>query len=264
MRPISLAELDGLLRQNFCTFAQRCFHELNPSTTFDWNWHIEVTAAKLQHCLTGDTKRLIICLPPRHMKSFLASVALPAFWLGHAPTAKIICVSYGDGLSEVFARDRLAIMTSPFYQRVFATRLRKQSVHEVVTTAGGGCFSTSVGGVLTGRGADVIILDDVMKPDEARSDVRRATVKLWYNNSLNTRLDDQRTGRIIFCMHRLHQDDLVGHVLEQEPSRRCATGSANMILPANISSRRRRLAADWSKRSGSGVTTAAANCRRLS
>jgi predicted phage terminase large subunit-like protein len=151
------------------------------------------------------------------MKSFLVSVVLPTFWLGNDPTAQIICVSYGDGLSEVFARERLAIMTSSFYQRVFATRLDRQAVHELVTTEGGGCFSTSVGGVLIGRGADLIILDDVMKPDEARSDVRRNAVNEWFNHSLVTRLNDQRTGRIILCMHRLHQDDLVGHVLEQEP-----------------------------------------------
>lgn len=217
MEPMNPAEFDALLRRDFCAFAQRCFHELNPSTRFEWNWHIEVMAAMLQDCFSGKTKRLIFCLPPRHMKSFLVSVVLPVWWLGHHPTAKIICVSYGDGLSEVFARDRLAIMTSPFYQRVFATRLNKQSVHELVTTEGGSCFSTSVGGVLTGRGADLIILDDVMKPDEALSDVRRNAVNDWFSHSLVTRLNDQRTGRVVLCMHRLHQADLVGHVLEQEP-----------------------------------------------
>jgi len=217
MKSIKPAEFDALLRQDFCAFAQRCFHELYPSTPFEWNWHIEVMAGKLQDCFRGKTKRLILCLPPRHMKSFLTSVVLPVWWLGHHPTARIICVSYGEGLSEVFARDRIAIMGSPFYQRVFATRLNKQSVHELVTTAGGGCFSTSVGGVLTGRGADLIILDDVMKPDDALSDVRRNAINEWFSHSLVTRLNDQRTGRIILCMHRLHQDDLVGHVLEQEP-----------------------------------------------
>ena len=139
------AEFDALLRQDFCAFAQRCFHELYPSKWFEWNWHHEVMAHKLQGCRSGDVTRLIMCAPPKHMKSFLVSIVLPVWWLGHDPTVQIICLTYGERLSEKFARDRLAIMSSPFYQRVFATRLNKQSVHEVVTTQGGGCLSTTVG-----------------------------------------------------------------------------------------------------------------------
>jgi predicted phage terminase large subunit-like protein len=215
MEPITLAEVDGLLRKDPCALAQRCFHELYPSKPFEWNWHLEVMAAKLQALRSGKTKRQILCAPPRHMKSFFVSVVLPIWWLGLDPTAQIICLCYGEGLSEMFARERLALMSSPFYQRIFDTRLTKQSVLEIATTAGGGCFSTSVGGSLTGRGADLIILDDVIKADEARSDARRNLVNAWFNDSVVPRLNDQRTGRIILCMHRLHQDDLVGHLLEQ-------------------------------------------------
>jgi predicted phage terminase large subunit-like protein len=71
--------------------------------------------------------------------------------------------------------------------------------------------------VLTGRGANVIIIDDPLKPDEALSEPRRKAVNDWYDNSLLSRLDDKTKGSIIIIMQRLHQDDLVGHVLEQEP-----------------------------------------------
>jgi predicted phage terminase large subunit-like protein len=210
----SPSECDALLREDLGAFAQRCFHELYASKPFEGNWHLDVMAAKLQDCARGEILRLILCAPPKHMKSFFASVVLVVWLLGHDPTIQIINVTYGDGLSEGFARDRLALMNSRFYQRLFATRLNKESLHELTTTAGGGCLSTSVGGVLTGRGADVIILDDIMKVDEAQSDVRRKAVNEWFAGSLVTRLNDQRTGRIILCMHRLHPDDLVGHVLE--------------------------------------------------
>ena len=89
-------------------------------------------------------------------------------------------------------------------------------MNEFVTTAQGFRMSTSVGGVLTGRGADVIILDDPLKPEEALSETRRNAVNDWYDNTLLTRLNNKQTGVIIIVMQRLHQDDLVGHVMAQE------------------------------------------------
>ena len=77
-------------------------------------------------------------------------------------------------------------------------------------------MATSVGGVLTGRGADMIILDDPLKPDEALSEPRRNAVNEWFRNTLLSRLNDKERGCIIIIMQRLHQDDLAGHVLEQE------------------------------------------------
>jgi predicted phage terminase large subunit-like protein len=76
-------------------------------------------------------------------------------------------------------------------------------------------MATSVGGVLTGRGADVIIIDDPLKPDDALSDTRRQAVNDWYDNTLLSRLNSKEDGVIIVVMQRLHQDDLVGHLLEQ-------------------------------------------------
>ena len=80
-----------------------------------------------------------------------------------------------------------------------------------------GLLTGSGGGVLTGRGADLILIDDPQKPDEALSESRRKAVNDWYDNSLLSRLNDKAEGCIVLIMQRLHQDDLVGHVLEQEP-----------------------------------------------
>jgi len=89
-------------------------------------------------------------------------------------------------------------------------------LQEFLTSENGFRLATSVGGVLTGRGADFIIIDDPLKPDEALSETQRKAVNEWFDHTLYSRLNDKRTGCIIIIMQRLHQDDLVGHVLEQE------------------------------------------------
>ena len=84
-----------------------------------------------------------------------------------------------------------------------------------MTTERGFRLATSVGGVLTGRGADFIIIDDPLKPDEALSETQRKAVNEWYDHTLISRLNNKRDGCIILIMQRLHEDDLVGHVLQQ-------------------------------------------------
>ena len=212
-----IPEYPAILRCDFASFIERSFYELNPQTRMLWAPHIELIAAKLDACRQGQVRRLIINVPPRHLKSLCASVAFPAWCLGHDPAAQIICASYGQDLADKFARDCRRIMASTWYLQLFSTRLGdRQPVHDFATTAQGIRMATSVGGVLTGRGADMIIIDDALKPDEALSESRRNAVNEWYDNTLLSRLNDKARGCIIIIMQRLHQDDLVGHVLEQE------------------------------------------------
>jgi hypothetical protein len=183
------------------------------------NWHVEVIAAKLTAVRQGKITRLIINLPPRHLKSLLASIAFPAWCLGHDPSAQILCVSYAEALSNKLARDCRSIMMSPWYRRIFPTRLaaHRQAVQEFLTTREGYRLATSNGGVLTGRGADIILIDDPLKPEEALSDTQRQAANDSFSHTLYSRLNDKRTGAIVIIMQRLHEDDLVGHVLAQEP-----------------------------------------------
>jgi predicted phage terminase large subunit-like protein len=89
-------------------------------------------------------------------------------------------------------------------------------VQEFITTRQGYRLATSTGGVLTGRGADIIVIDDPLKPEEALSDAQRQAANDWYDHTLYSRLNDKQHGAIIIVMQRLHEDDLVGHVLAQE------------------------------------------------
>jgi predicted phage terminase large subunit-like protein len=215
---LSVREYRALLRSDFHGFVDRSFNEVNPGTEFLPNWHLEVIADRLEKCRRSEIKRLIINVPPRSLKSFCASVAFPAFLLGHDPSAQIICASYSQDLANKHAVDCRALMKSPFYQKLFPSRLSKerQAITEFGTTKGGFRMATSVGGTLTGRGADFIILDDVLKPEEAISDVQRSSVNAWYDGTLYSRMNDKSTGCIIIIMQRLHEDDLVGHVLGRE------------------------------------------------
>ena len=215
----TVARYDALLRADFAGFAHRAFCELNPRAEFAMNWHFEAIAAKLAAVYRGRVGRLIINVPPRHLKSHLASIAFPAWCLGHDPSTQILCVSYAQDLADKLARDCRHIITSDWYQRLFPTRLsaQRQAVAEFETTAQGCRLATSVGGVLTGRGADIIIIDDPLKPEEALSQAQRQAANEWFDHTLYSRLNDKRKGAIILIMHRLHEDDLVGHVLAQEP-----------------------------------------------
>src|SRR5580704_7485128 len=217
MPNLTMDDYHAILRQDFCGFIERSFYELNPGTEFLPNWHIEVIAEELEACRRGETKRLIVNLPPRSLKSHCATVAFPAWFLGHNSSAQIICASYGQDLANKHAIDCRAVMASNFYRSMFSTRLspQKQAVQEFMTTQTGVRLATSVGGVLTGRGAGTIIIDDPAKPEEALSETQRKSTNDWFDHTLYSRLNDKRTGCIIIVTQRLHEDDLVGHVMSQ-------------------------------------------------
>jgi hypothetical protein len=120
-------------------------------------------------------------------------------------------------------------MESGWYRRHFPyTRidLRKNTEGEFGTTAQGYRLATSVGGTLTGRGGNLIIIDDPLKPAEAMSETKRSAANEWYDTTLSSRLDRKTEDAIVLIMQRLHVDDLVGHVLQN------GEGWIHLNLPA--------------------------------
>jgi predicted phage terminase large subunit-like protein len=209
--------LDHELKTNFAAFIRKTFAAVSPGDTFKPNWHIDAIAHALERVARGELKRLIILMPPRNLKSICASVALPAWLLGHDPTRRIVCVSYAADLAAKLANDCRAVMRSGWYGRTFpATRIdpKKNSEYEFMTTQRGSRLATSTGGVLTGRGGDIIIIDDPIKPQDAQSEARRKDCIDWCSNTLLSRLDDKVNGTIILVMQRLHNDDLAGYLMQ--------------------------------------------------
>lgn len=209
----------AILRQDLPSFIRKSFATVAPAIPYLENWHIQAMAWHLEEVYAGRIKRLIISVPPRHLKSISASVAFPAWVLGKDPTRRIISVSYAQDIARKHALDFRSVMDATWYRKTFrGTRIdpRKNTELEIMTTDRGFRLTTSVGGTLTGRGGNLIIIDDPLKPIEAMSETARAGVNQWYDNTLYSRLDNKAEDRIVIVMQRLHVDDLVGHVLGQE------------------------------------------------
>ena len=209
-------EVDAFLRQDFVAFVGKTFGTLNPGRKLLHNWHHQAISHALMEVMEGRCQRLIINIPPRYMKSIMASVAFPAFVLGHDPTKRIICASYAQDLAAKHSRDCRGIMETDWYRRLFpgaALNPSHKAESDFATIKRGGRYSTSVGGVMTGLGGDIVIIDDPIKPTEAMSEKARQGAIEWFNNTVSTRLDDKNAGAIIVIMQRLHLDDLTGHFL---------------------------------------------------
>ena len=213
----SMAHVNAACRKDFVSFVRKVFHMLAPSAIFDMNWHICAIAYCLEQVRLGEIKRLIITVPPRSLKSIMCSVAFPAFILGHDPTKRLIVVSYSADLAIKHGNDFRAVVNSVEYRAIFpGMRLSamKNTQTEVVTTLNGFRLAISVDGALTGRGGDIIIIDDpIASLAAALSQKSRDHVVDWYFNTLLSRLDDKQNGAIVLVMQRLREDDLAGVLL---------------------------------------------------
>ena len=208
--------LRAILRQDFKSFLRKTFDTLSPGQRFVQGWYIEALAYQLERIRNGEIKRLIVNMPPRSLKSIMTSVAFPAFVLGHDPTQRIICASYSGELAYKLSNDFRAVLAQPLVPRTFPeTRIGrfKDSETEIELTRRGSRLATSTGGTLTGRGGNLIIIDDPLKPIDALSQTKRNAANEWFHNTVLSRLDDKRTGAIIIVMQRVHMDDLTGFVL---------------------------------------------------
>ena len=210
------AVLTALLRTDLRFFVWKCFQTILPGTPYLPNWHVDAIVHQLMRVQAGEISRLLINQPPRSLKSICVSVAYVAWVLGHDPTRRIIVVSYSSEFAAELHRQFRMIIDAPWYRALFPLmRPAKDSGTELVTTAGGSRYATSVGGTLTGRGADLIVVDDPLKAEEAMSEPARRRVIDWYAGTLVSRLNDKDRGPIVVVMQRLHENDLAGHLLDQ-------------------------------------------------
>ena len=201
-------------RAEFSVF-QRYAHGLVSGEPFINSIHSRAIANALEQVAHGKVRRICIAVPPRHHKSYIASVAAPAYLLGKDPRLRIICASYGNDLSGRLGSQFRDIVQSPLYRQIFPqTKLSSKipPLHDIRTTRNGYRLSTSIGGVITGIGADVAIIDDPMKAADASSQAVRDAVGEWFKGSLMSRFDRPAEARVVVVMQRLHQDDLIGRL----------------------------------------------------
>ena len=179
--------------------------------------HHTLIAEKLEQVERGEIDRLMINMPPRHGKSELASRRFPAWFLGRHPGKSIIAASYNSDLATDFGRQVRNVVASSEYGKLFDTKLAEDSraANRWNTDAGGAYVAAGVGTAITGRGADVLLIDDPLKDrEEADSELQRNKIWDWYTSTAYTRLAPG--GRVIVIQTRWHEDDLSGRLIAEQ------------------------------------------------
>jgi predicted phage terminase large subunit-like protein len=227
-----------LLENDFGGFVRAAWPILEPATPFLDNWHIDLIAEYLTLVQRREIRRLIINVPPRHMKSLLCTVLFPCWVWTQSPGARFICSSYAETLSIKHSLDRREVIDSDWYQRLWGDRVcfsdDQNAKSEYRNTARGVMIATSTGGSVTGKGCDFLVVDDPHNPTTMLSDAERLTALRHFDITLSTRLDQPKTGAIVVIMQRLHETDLTGHLIAGE-------GWEWLSLPSEAETEERRL-----------------------
>ena len=199
-------------------FVKQAWHVLEPSTTFQENWHIQYLCELLEEVAAGNLRRLIVNVPPRYGKSLIISVFFPVWLWVRDPSRRMMFASYAGGLSTKHSVDCRTLIESPWFRRFWGHKIRlakgSNLKDEFSNTARGHMIATSVGAEATGKGGNLLIVDDLLNPTEAESEAERTSGIRWYDENYSTRLDDKKKGQIIAVEQRTHLADLTGHLLE--------------------------------------------------
>lgn len=220
----------SLLTESLYEFAKACWHVVEPGVPFQDNWHIRVICDHLEAVSDGKIRNLIINIPPRSMKSLLTSVLWPAWDWTRKPSRKWLFSSYGQDLATRDAVKCRRLIQSPWY----VARFGKDSPHGFTrpqgpvvlagdqnakqryeNTALGHRISTSVGGLGTGEGGDIICCDDPHNVMDAESAAVRETTLTWFSETMSTRGNDPKTVARVIIQQRVHENDLTADQLEK-------------------------------------------------
>lgn len=189
-------------------------------------WAVQAIAEHLEAVVSGQIKRLIINVPPRTSKTSLCSIAFPAWvWAQRnktvmsGPQVRFLYASYGESLSLDHSTSCRWLIKSEWYQRLWGDRytLRpdQDTKHKFTNDKGGERIITSIDARVTGRGGQIIIIDDPNATNEDTSEAKIDAVKKWWDQTMSSRLNDRETGAFILIQQRVAEDDLTGHILEK-------------------------------------------------
>ena len=206
-----LEEAKPHIKQDFLSFVKYVWPEFIEGS------HHKIINKKFNDLALGKIKRLIINMPPRHTKSEFASYLLPAWMIGKDPKLKIIQATHTADLAIDFGRKTKNLVDDTEYQQVFDTRLQEdsQAAGKWKTEQGGEYFAAGVGGAITGRGADLLIIDDPHKEQDIKKDSKSFDKAWnWYTSGPRQRL--QPGGKIVCVMTRWATKDLTGQLIKAQ------------------------------------------------
>jgi predicted phage terminase large subunit-like protein len=211
-----LSSVEKLVRDDFTSFVRKVFREEHDGLKLGKEKYLSYLCHELEQVAGGDTRRLVINLPPRHLKTFLGAICLPAWVLAKNPSARIMVITYSEQLAELITYSVRRVLRSGWFKDIFKVRVAKDRAKagDFATTNGGGVFATSVGGALAGRGADLIIFDDPLDLKDAGNDRQIDIVNQRFDSAIMSRLNNPKTGRVVIIAHRLNDKDLSAHVRE--------------------------------------------------
>lgn len=209
---------DALSRQKLTVFSSKALKVLEPKNEIEFNWHIDCVCEHLQAVWAGELQKLIINIPPRFLKTHLASVSFPAWGFGHNPSIKFMLTSFKFDRAKSMTRKTRQVMESAWYRSLFENvelSAEQNEKHHFETTEKGQYYAGAMQSV-TGEGADIQICDDPLNPMESVSDVQRLNAIETIRETLFSRFNDPRTGRFVLIMQRLHSEDPTGSFLKDE------------------------------------------------
>ena len=201
----------GEAKEKFMAFAHHVYDNF-----IEGNHH-RVISEKLEKVARGELKRLIVNMPPRHSKSELASYLMPAWFLGRNPKLKIIQATMNTELATRFGRKVRDLVDDPLYKEIFPDTMLKadsQAAGRWETEQKGEYFAAGVGAAMTGRGADLLIIDDPHSEQDALSSTAYDNTYEWYTSGPRQRL--QPGGTIIIVQTRWSKKDLTGRLLNEQ------------------------------------------------
>ena len=193
-------------------------------------WHIDAISEHLEAVLNGEIRRLLINIPPRHMKSIGFSVGFPAWAWIKRPELQFLFSSYASVLSIRDGVKCRRVIDNPIYQRRWADKFSLTSDQNTKirfdNDKGGYRIATSVDGMTTGEGGDIIGIDDANNVKEAESDITRTATNQWFDEVMQSRFNNPKTGALVAIQQRTHANDLSGHIMKKYGNEYCY-----LILP---------------------------------
>jgi len=206
-------------RRSLKAFTKAAWPTIEPGVDYQDNWHLDAISDHLQAVVEGDIRHLIINVPPRHSKSISVAVALPAWVWSRDPSKKFLFASYASSLSIRDGTKCRRLIDSPWYQSHFGDKFQltddQNQKQRFENDKSGYRISTSVGGALTGDGGDIICIDDPHNVTDTDSSKVREGVLEWWDQAMQTRLNDPKTSSFILIMQRVHENDLTGHLCQE-------------------------------------------------